>query len=653
MATGVDVIRERARELPDAPGVYLLGGRDGDVLYVGKAKSLRKRVASYARADRALDRKTADLVARVATVDSMLATSETEALLLEQNLIKRHRPPFNIRLRDDKSYPYIAVTVSDPYPRVMFTREHHRRGVRYFGPYASASKVRETLDVLNRVFPFRPCEGPEPGRRSGVPCLDYHIGRCHAPCVGYISREGYREVIDGVIEFLEGRSEPIERRLEAEMRAAADEHRFEDAARARNRLAAVRHLRERQLVDRASVGDVDVLGVAREGDLACVVLLPVRGGRLGDRFNVLLENSAESELDDVIEVFAAERYGLGGVSVPPLVLVPDGLQRREALAELLSERRGARVELRHPERGEKRRLAELAQTNARHALRGEALRVEQTRSRSVGALEELRDVLNLESLPQRIECFDVSNLGESATMASMVVFEGGTAKKADYRIFGIGHGQGQDDFASMAEAIRRRFTRLADAQQPHSEAADPEDFARLRAAGAGDPDASFAATPNLIVIDGGKGQLSAALEALGQIELPRVAAIGLAKRIEEVFLPGRSDPVLLDADSPALLLLQRVRDEAHRFALLHHRRRRARTTTESIFDRLPGVGPARKRALMRHFGTPNRILEATPAELEAVPGLPPKTARAIYAHLHRTGGAAPEATVARRLDGAA
>ncbi len=640
MAIGPELIRTRARELPDAPGVYLHKGRDGEVLYVGKAKSLKKRVASYARTDRALERRTADLVSRVADVEVILVHSETEALLLEQNLIKRHRPPFNVRLRDDKSYPYIAVTVSERFPRVMFTREHHRRGVRYFGPYASASKVRETLDVLSRVFPFRPCEGPEPGRRSGVPCLDYHIGRCLAPCVRYISEEGYREIIDGVIEFLGGRTEPIERRLARDMATASGDMRFEDAARARNRLQAVRHLRERQLVDRASVGDVDVIGVARRGDLACVLLLPLRGGRLGDRFVLTIENSEGASLDDVLETFAAERYGHGGVAVPPLVVVPEGLEDAGSLCALLSERRGSRVEVRRPERGEKLRLAELAQRNAEHALTGEALKAERSRANRYGALEELRDALNLESLPIRIECFDISNLGESATVASMVVAENGVAKRADYRIFGIGHGQGQDDFASMAEAIRRRFTRLATA----SAGTDME----------GGHDPSFAATPNLVVIDGGKGQLSAALAALDELDIPRVAAIGLAKRVEEVFLPGRSDPVLLPPDSAGLLLLRRCRDEAHRFALSHHRRRRARTTTDSIFDTLPGVGPARKRALMRHFGTPNAILEATPAELEAVPGVPAKTARAIYAHLHRTGGQAPEqAAAAARLDGAA
>jgi excinuclease ABC subunit C len=619
--SGVDVIRERARELPDQPGVYLFQDDAGEILYVGKAKSLKKRVGSYARGDRAFDRKTTDLVVRVAAVDSVLAQSETEALFLEQNLIKRHRPPFNVRLRDDKSYPYIAVTVSDRFPRVLFTREQHRRGVRYFGPYASASKVRETLDVLNRVFPYRPCEGPEPGRRSGIPCLDYHIGRCLAPCVGYVSEEGYREIIDGVVEFLEGRTRPIERQLERDMREAADGLRFEEAARARNRLAAVRHLRERQLVDRAAVGDLDVFGVARSGELAVVLIFPLRGGRLGDRFSFTLENTASSSLDELILTAAEARYAGPAGAVPPLVCVPEGLEEADVVAELLSEWRDGTVELRVPVRGEKRRLLSLAQRNAEHALQEELLQGERTRVRRFGALEELREVLNLESLPLRIECFDVSNLGEQATMASMVVFEQGVAKKSDYRIFGIDHGRGQDDFASMADAVRRRFTRLA-----HAESAEKG------------YDPAFAATPNLVVIDGGKGQLSAALGALDGLDLPRVAAIGLAKRIEEVFVPGRSDPILLPDDSPGLLLLRRIRDEAHRFALGHHRRRRAKGVgTESLFDRLPGVGPARRQALLDHFGSPAAILAAGPAELEAVPGLPRKTAREIHRFLNRTG----------------
>jgi excinuclease ABC subunit C len=615
-STGVDLIRERARELPDGPGVYLYRDASGEVLYVGKAKSLKKRVASYARADRALERRTADLVLRVASVEVLVTGSEVEALLLEQNLVKTHRPSFNVRLRDDKSYPYIAVTLRDRFPRVMFTRERHRRGVRYFGPYASASKVRETLDALNRVFPFRPCEGPEPGRRSGVPCLDHHIGRCGAPCVGLVTEMQYGLLIDQVVEFLEGKTAPVRRRLQQEMREAAAAQRYEDAARARNRLAAVAQLEERQLVDKASVGDVDVVGVAREGDLASIQLFPLRAGRLGERFAFTLENASGATLDDLVEAFVAERYESAGASVPPLIALEGELEDREALEALLTQRRGAHVEIRRPLRGEKRRLVALAQRNAELALRQELLAGERGRGRRLGALEELREALNLEVLPTRIECYDISNTMGSATMASLVVFEHGMPKKSDYRIFGIERDGVPDDFASMAEAISRRFARLASGVED---------------------DASFAASPDLVVIDGGKGQLNAALAAMAQHDVERVAAIGLAKRLEEIYVPGRSAPVVLDQDHPGLLLLRRIRDEAHRFALSHHRRRRGREASASLFDALPGVGPARKRALLTHFRSPSAILAASSAELEAVPGLPARTARAIYAHLHKAG----------------
>jgi excinuclease ABC subunit C len=386
----------------------------------------------------------------------------------------------------------------------------------------------------------------------------------------------------------------------------------------------VKHLRERQLVDRPGSGDLDVFGIAQDGDLATVLILPLRGGRLGDRFTFVVENAASSSPDELVLLAAEERYGGPNGTVPPLVCVPAELDEGELIGELLSEWRGGRVELRVPERGANRKLLELAQTNAAHALEEARLQGERTRLRRFGALEELREVLNLESLPLRIECFDISNLGEQATMASMVVFEQGVPKKADYRIFGIGHDQGQDDFASMSEAVRRRFTRLANADSA-DDGYDP----------------GFASVPNLVVIDGGKGQLSAALGALDGLDLPRVAAIGLAKRIEEVYVPGRSDPILLPPDSPALLLLRRIRDEAHRFALKHHRRRRAKASgTNSLFERLPGVGPARKQALLQHFGSPAGVLAATADELESVPGLPRKTAREIHAFLNKTGGAA-------------
>jgi excinuclease ABC subunit C len=613
-------LSEQLRSLPTAPGVYLFHGEDGGILYVGKAKSLRARVSSYFRRGGDGRAGIPQLVERVVEIETIVTRNEVEALHLEQNLVKRHRPPFNIRLRDDKSFPYVAVTVDDEYPRVMFTRERHRRDVLYFGPYANAKKVRSTLDVLNRVFRFRPCEGPKPGRRSGIPCLDYHIDRCYAPCVGLISPSEYGVLIDGVIEFLSGRTEPIQASLERQMQEAADEQRFEEAARYRNRLLAVRHLLERQAADLPGEGSADVLGLAIEGERAAVQVFPLRGGRMIDRHGFHLEGVAGQDESALVEAFCLEYYGSTPV-IPPLILVPPEAAGLQAVADFLSELRGARVELRAPVRGEKRRLQELASENARLALASEAQARESGRLRRIEALEELREALNLESLPIRIECFDVSNLQEASPVASMVVFRDGMPLKAHYRKFSLRTLSGQSDVAGMKEALARRFARLG--------APTDSDF-----------DESFVALPNLVVVDGGKPQLGAALEALSQApETERIAVVSLAKREEEVFVPGRSRPVRLDRHSPGLQLLQRLRDEAHRFAIGYHRQRRSSESFGSLFDELRGVGPARRRAILNHFGSPERFLAASAEELAAVPGLPEKTARQIYAQLHKTGGA--------------
>ncbi len=613
-------LEDQLKQVPAKPGVYLFRDAKGDVLYIGKAKTLRPRVRSYFQRGQDGRAQIAYLPDRVADIEVIVTGSEVEALHLEQNLVKRHRPPFNVRLRDDKSFPYIAVTIDDEYPRVMFTRERHRQGVWYFGPYANAKKVRETLDVLNRVFPYRPCEGPKPGRHSGIPCLDYHIDRCLAPCVGYVSKEDYRAIIDSVIEFLSGDVRPIQRELEAKMNDAAREERFEDAARYRNRLRAVQHLVERQAVERQSVGTIDVIGFAAEGDRAVVQIFPLRGGKMVDRHSFHLENVGGQDLPTVIESFALEYYG-SAPSVPPQIIVPHESGDLSALAEFLSEKRGARVEVRVAERGEKRRLQRLADENAQHALVSEQAATEQKRARRAEALEELREALNLESLPLRIECYDISHAMGQDPVGSMVVFQDAQPRKADYRKFGIKTaGDDPDDFAAIAEVIERRFARLSD--------------------GTGEThDASFATAPNLVVIDGGKGQLSAALEAMKAYDLPRVAVIALAKRIEEVFVPGLPDPIVLSRHNPGLQLLQSLRDEAHRFALGFHRQRRESRGFASIFDDLDGVGPARRRALLNHFGSVEQMLAATPEELEGVPGVPSKTARRIYDQLHKAGRA--------------
>jgi excinuclease ABC subunit C len=606
------------KSLPSGSGVYLFRDEKGRVLYIGKAKSLRPRVRSYFQKGGEARASLQQLPERVGDIEVIVTQNEVEALHLEQNLVKRHRPPFNVRLRDDKSFPYIAVTVEDDFPRVMFTRERHRRGVLYFGPYANAKKVRQTLEVLNRVFQFRPCEGPKPGRHSGIPCLDFHIERCHAPCVGYITKEDYAAIIEGVVQFLSGETEPILEQLEERMRRSAADERFEEAARLRNRLFSIRHLAERQAADKRAVGTVDVLGLALDGDRGVVQIFPLRGGKMIDRYSFHLENVEGQDVTTVLEEFALEYYG-SAPSIPPQILVPPASGDLSALEQFLSERRGARVEVRAPARGEKRRLQELATENAQIALQADVESREQKRLRRFEALEELREALNLESLPLRIECFDISNIQGQDPVGSMVVFEDGLPKKAHYRKFGVRSLDGQDDFAAMAEVISRRFSRLE---------AGP---------GSNEWDEGFVATPNLVVIDGGKGQLSAALAAMQKFDLPRVAVIALAKKEEEVFVPGEPRPIVLSRHNPGLQLLQRVRDEAHRFALGFHRQRREARGFESIFDRLRGVGPTRRRAILNHFGSPEAFLAATQEELEGIPGVPAKTGRDIYAQLHKAG----------------
>jgi len=631
--TSETALRDQLAGLPQDPGVYMFRDSDEAVLYVGKAKSLRKRVLSYFRSPlregegelpedwrprprSVIDPKVAELVWRIDRVEVFVTSTETEALILEDNLVKRHRPAFNIKLRDDKSYPYIAISLDEEFPRVYFTRERHRRDRVYFGPFSNASKVRETLNAIGRIFPNRPCEGPEPGRPSGVPCLDYHIKRCMAPCVDYISKDEYRVLIDQTIDFLSGRYRHLEDELEHEMAIAAERKQYERAAVLRDRLSAVKHLMERQSATTGSVGTADVLGVALEGDTANVQVLQVRDGVLQDRQSFFVEAGVESEVDQVLEQFALEYYAMA-LAIPPLVVLPRDSGDLSALEALLAERRGAGVELRAPARGEKRKLSELAARNARFALDQDRLRHERARQGRRDALTELAGALGLPALPARIECYDISNLGATHSVASMVVFHDGAPEKSHYRSFVLRHEGGPDDFARMEEALGRRGRHLS---RPNEES-----------------DASFGHRPGLIVIDGGKGQLAAAGRGLSQAGVDDVPMIGLAKRLEEVFLPGRSDPLLLPESSAGLRLLQSVRDEAHRFALRHHRRRRSAGMTESALDGLPGVGPVRRRLLIEHFKTPERILSADREELEAVPGLPPKVARAVYDHLNHTG----------------
>jgi excinuclease ABC subunit C len=620
---------DRRRDLPDEPGVYLFRDRRGKVIYVGKAKSIKKRVASHfsnpsTRAGR-------EILEMIDQVEALVVHTESEALLVEQNFIKQYKPRLNIRLRDDKSYPYIAISLDEAFPRVYFTRERHRRDRAYFGPYSNAKRVRATLEVLGKVFMFRSCDGPDPGRRSGSPCLDYYIKRCEAPCVGYVSQAEYRKAIDGVIDFLSGRYKEIERALDYEMRLASAEQRFEDAARERNRLKAIRSLLERQRVAHDGAGSFDAIAVAVSESEANAQVFQVRDGVLSDRQSFYLDNAADADVPDVAEAFVLQYYA-SAMSVPPLLIVQREVGQNTALAEALTARRGGGVEIRAAERGDKRRILELAERNARLALDQEKLRSERRRQQRVEALDGLQQALGLDTIPLRIECFDISTLMGTNTVASMVVFEGGAPKKSDYRRFkvftvgdatGNGGQEGPDDFAAMEEVLGRRYARWEQQRDfsPHDKDYDP----------------SFAALPNVVVIDGGKGQLSAGLRALQGFRDRGVTVISLAKRIEEVFIPGREAPLALAHDTPELQLLQRVRDEAHRFAITHHRIRRDRAMTASVLDDVPGVGPARKRALLAHFGSPDAILAASREELAAVPGLPGKLAREMYRELHKSG----------------
>jgi excinuclease ABC subunit C len=634
MAKTADTLDEQRRDLPDQPGVYLFSDSTGRVIYVGKARSIRKRVASHFSKQQASG--LGDLTREIEGIDIMVTETEAEALLAEQQFIKRHRPRFNIRLRDDKSYPYVGVSLDEEFPRVYFTRERHRPNRAYFGPFSSAKRVRETLDLLGKLFQYRTCEGPEPGRRSGVPCLDYYIKRCQAPCVGYIDRDEYRRNIEAIMDFLSGRYREIERDLEREMSAAAEAQEFERAATYRDRLAAVRSLMQRQRIAGEVIGTADLIGVAVDGADAHAQVFQVRDGVFAERQGFYLDNRAERDEAEVTEQFIVQYYS-AAPSVPRLVVLGPAMRdRTELLEQALESRRDGSVEVRVAERGDKRRLRELAERNAKLALAQDQMRRERRRQQRVDALESLADALGLEQLPIRIEGFDVSNLGAEHTVASMVVFEGGTPKKAHYRKFKVrgpanraagGRKAEQaarpDDVSSISEVLERRMARYVDQAD-----LSPHDAER---------DGSFATLPGLIVIDGGKGQLSAGMRVLAPLAERGTTVIGLAKRIEEVFLPGRSDPVPIPRDSEGLRLLQRVRDEAHRFAIEFHRERRDKAMRHSVFDELHGVGPVRKRALLSHFGSPDRFLRASREELEAVPGIPGKLARDIHKQLHRAG----------------
>ncbi|MFA5808884.1 MAG: excinuclease ABC subunit UvrC [Thermoleophilia bacterium] len=630
--------------LPDLPGVYVFRDSSGKVLYVGKAKSLRKRVMSYFRKSgpKESDKRISRMLKRMHDFDFVTTTNETEALLLEANFIKHHRPPFNIVLRDDKSYPYVAITLDEQFPRVTLTRKPHRQRVAYFGPFVSTGKLRETLDLLGKIFPYRKCRGSVPGRRSGTPCLNYHIGLCLAPCDGRVDSVTYRKMINKVERLMAGKPEGlVEEITEAMEKAAACQH-YEEAALWRNRLRALEHLLEKQKATAIGLDSLDVIGVYSEDDTANVQVLQVRDGNLIDRRSFFLKNAAGESEEAVIEQFIIQYYSTP-IGLPAELVVSADLTSTEMLKDLLTGQKGSRVDVRPALRGKRRDLWEMAMENAVLAWRQDRLRQADEKSRPARAMEELKAKLGLDQLPFRIECFDISNIAGEHPVGSMVVFEGGLPRKAHYRKFAVRSVSGPDDFAMMAEVIARRYK---GARAPGDN--NGKDFAAAQGeiswtgpieVVSSVPDESFSLHPDLIIVDGGAGQVSAATGELRRMKLNNIPVIGLAKREEKIYIPGTSRPLKLPDDSVALGLLKRIRDEAHRFAITYHRQRRADSSESSILDGLPGIGAARKKAILKHFGSPERFLAAGSDELEAVPGLPAKVAREVYAYVNKLGRA--------------
>ena len=602
--------------LPDKPGVYLFKDAAGLVLYVGKAQSLRNRVRQYWQAGRsATPLRIESAIDQVADVETTLTDTVSEALLLEANLVKRYQPRFNVRLKDDKSYPFIKVTLADDFPRIERTRKLPDDGSRYFGPYASASSVDESMNLIRRIFPFRTCSiDIRVGERAlDRPCLLYHIKRCQGPCIEAIEQADYRRDIEQVMLFLEGHQEQVSRALRADMELAADELRFERAAALRDKVRAIERTMESQKMAGFAKRALDVLGYARAGKDAAVQLFAIREGKTTSRDIFLLENLADASDEEALTSFARQYYARAG-SIPPRVLVPLDLPEAADLEASLSARAERRVRLSRPQRGEGRQLMELAARNAAETLAREQVRWLADQGKTERALAELSEALALPAPPERIECYDISTIQGTSTVGSMVVFEDGQPRSGEYRRFRIRDVAGQDDFASHQEVLRRRFRRALDSQEGAAE--------QLRWR-----------MPDLVIIDGGKGQVSAAREVLDDLGLHDLALAGLAKEREELFLPEQSDPIVLPATSGALYLLQRLRDEAHRFAITYHRQVRARAATRSALDDLPGIGPARRRALLRVFGSSRALKGARVDEIAAVPGIGKSMAERIRAHL--------------------
>ncbi len=602
--------------LPTDPGVYLLKDKKAEVLYIGKAKSLRPRVRSYFRDERGRGIRIQELVRRAAAVETIVVGSEAEALILEANLIKEHRPPFNIQLRDDKRYPYIKVTVQEPFPRVYVTRRLRNDGSRYFGPFTSVGPMRQALEVVKRLYTVRSCRYNLPADAPTRPCLDYHIGRCRAPCIGLQSEEEYGKMIRQILRILEGRTGELTEETRERMNRAAEELRFEDAARHRDVLQGLEAIAREQRMESVGGGNQDVLGVARDRALAAGVVLRIRKGTLVGRDSRRFTELEDETETDLVETFASRHYLGGGheglAHLPEEILLPTSFPDQELLAQVLSERSGRRVRLMVPQRGAKARLLELAGSNARHLLEERVTSLEMASDRAEAVLYELQDRLELKVVPRFIVCIDISHIQGTDVVASVVAFENGEPKKSLYRHMRVRGEWKNDDFRSMAEAVERYVGRRLEESEP---------------------------LPELIVLDGGKGQLSAVVPVLERLKASDVALVALAKRDEELFRPGRTDPIRLSRRDPALRLMQRIRNEAHRFAIQYSRKLRSRRVVGSELSGVPGIGPARRRALLTRFGSLQGIRSATEEDLASVPGVSRVLARRVLAYFVEHEGA--------------
>jgi excinuclease ABC subunit C len=596
-------VNRQVARLPARPGVYLMKDAGGNILYVGKASSLRHRVRSYFQNSRGLTPKVRTLVSRIRDLDFFITASEQEALILELNLIKRHYPPFNVALKDDKAFPYLKIDLREEWPRVQITRRLEDDGARYFGPFANARSIRPTLKTLRRLFPFRSCAQPDKAGRKRA-CLEYHVGNCPAPCIGAITKKEYHRTIRNIVRFLEGKQQHILRQLEADMQIASAAMEFERAAVLRDRLAAARDIIEAQQIAIRLRGECDVIALAGEGDLTCVQVFFIRGGKLIGRESFTLKNTRDEASARIITSFVEQFYA-ASPHVPPLLLVQYPLEEPAVIEAWLRDRRGSRVKISVPQRGARKQLVEIVAENARQGLEQLKIKGAATGNEVETALNELKEQLNLDAAPARIEGYDISNIQGTAAVGSMVVFENGRPRPAAYRRFRIKTITGADDYGMLKEVLSRRFK---------------------RGAGAGD---SWASLPDLLLIDGGKGQLNAVLSALAEVQAPDIPAIGLAKENEEIYLPGRSRPLVLSRRSAGLQLLQRVRDEAHRFALAYFQRTRRRQTFISKLDGISGIGPKRKRALLQRFGSLKGIRAATVEELAATEGINTELAKDI------------------------